>query len=162
MVVKWSGNLWRAWTITTLECSSHSHVNDRRATQKYDKNWPLTCYSTGSGISLIFLVATTIYYISNKNVRTNSGLSFLFFIIPLTVACACLAILQLSLSLNGFLKPVVYTFAGSLVLTYLWMNVMIFDAMWTFYRFRNSTENLKRFKFYCAFVVVILLVFAFF
>jgi hypothetical protein len=106
---------------------------------------------------VLFLIATTIYYITNKKLRTNSGLSFLLFIIPSTVDCICLAILHESRKLGEFLNPFLVLFGCSCALTFLWMSMMNFDIFWTFCSFRTPTENLKRFKFYCLYVAIVIL-----
>jgi hypothetical protein len=109
----------------------------------------LCLFFQGSLISLAFLIATSVYYTVNKKLRSNSGLSFLFFIVPLAVACALLVILHRRNLDNEIAVSIVFTLGFCLQSAFTWISIMTFDIMWTFCRFRKPTENLKRFMVYC-------------
>jgi hypothetical protein len=97
-----------------------------------------------------------IFYIVSRKLRTTSGLSFLLFLVPLTVAYVCDFLFRV-IRENAVLSSIkLMTICNlSLVVAFVWLSVMTFDMMWTFCRFRKPSKTLKRFWFYLIFVIAL-------
>lgn len=108
-------------------------------------------FRTATLICAIFLGATAYAYAASEKRSTVSGRSFLMFTLSLLFLCVTNSLLNFESSFVR-VKADILVSAG-ILFTFLWINVLAFDIFWAFKNFRKPSETLKRFKFYCLYVI---------
>jgi len=101
------------------------------------------------------MAATVFVYAYFKELREEK--SFLCFAVSLLVVYATYPFVRTEAFHLRHIAPFLLT--PSMVMSVLWASVLSFDIWWRFKTFQKSTDNSKRFRFYCAFTLVVFVLF---